>query len=909
MVSLNTIRTMTVRYVSEGAEKMRSDADAVATSQERVGQAANQTATVTEQSARRQLSAASAYDRLRQQIDETYRAQQRLERASGVIDRTFNQGLINAEERERAQAMARARFMPMAASENDNVPGRRGLSEFQRRDLMYQGGDVIASLGSGAGLGTVAFQQGPQILQGLAGGEGGLRGGLKALGESALGLVTPFNVAAAAAAAAGIAFTAAAVSAARDQDAMEKATQGLGRATGATASQLDALARANAEAGKISTGSTREVVAAYASTGQLALPVIGDLTRATAEYARLTSQEVPAAAAELARMFSDPARGADDLAAKIGGLDDRTRQLIQTQVEQGDRSAAQETLAAALKVQIDANAAATTGWAAAWNTVTGAADRAWEALKRAAGAATGLAPESAAEAAARLTARVERTDQMRKVSGLQPLGLGDSLITQRDTAALIADTERRQAEARAAEERAAAASRAAGNIARDIDPNGARLADLVKKQSDLRDALADPLARSKLADQAQTEEAYTAVTRAVDTLRDSTGKLISQEEMARRQDQLRLDAINAKTEAEKRSVAERQKAFELIGKTITPGDARGQIQRAGTLAAAAEAGKGSSSDSDSRDDFDRAVRSQEDRIRRQQQEAETYGMGAAAVARYRVEQELLTAAKRADREVTPELSAQIKGYADQAAEAAERMEDLRDKMRMNDAVRGAGRDAFGGFLRDIRQGASAADAMSNAVDRMADRLLDLAADQIFASLFGSRGSANGGLLGNLLGGGSGSGSPSLLDFFSGSFFPKFAVGGFTGPGDRLEPAGVVHRGEYVFDAAAVRRIGLAPLEAMRAGLRGYADGGYVGGWTLADVAAAGAGAANSNGGGLNVIVNEAPGGDRATVRQGKDARGNPALFVDMISRQQASDLASGRGPVASVLPGARRLRG
>ena len=58
---------------------------------------------------------------------------------------------------------------------NDNDPAgpRRGLSDYQRRDLMYQGGDVVASIGSGAGLGTVAFQQGPQILQGLAGGEGG----------------------------------------------------------------------------------------------------------------------------------------------------------------------------------------------------------------------------------------------------------------------------------------------------------------------------------------------------------------------------------------------------------------------------------------------------------------------------------------------------------------------------------------------------------------------------------------------------------------------------------------------------------------------------------------------------------------------------------------------------------------
>ena len=43
----------------------------------------------------------------------------------------------------------------------------------------------------------------------------------------------------------------------------------------------------------------------------------------------------------------------------------------------------------------------------------------------------------------------------------------------------------------------------------------------------------------------------------------------------------------------------------------------------------------------------------------------------------------------------------------------------------------------------------------------------------------------------------------------------FAEGGFTGAGGRLEPAGLVHRGEYVFDQASVRRIGLGNLEAMQ----------------------------------------------------------------------------------------------
>ncbi|HGL3961877.1 TPA: phage tail length tape measure family protein [Citrobacter koseri] len=45
----------------------------------------------------------------------------------------------------------------------------------------------------------------------------------------------------------------------------------------------------------------------------------------------------------------------------------------------------------------------------------------------------------------------------------------------------------------------------------------------------------------------------------------------------------------------------------------------------------------------------------------------------------------------------------------------------------------------------------------------------------------------------------------------------FAVGGFTGPGGKYQPAGIVHKGEYVFDQAATNRIGVSNLEALRNG--------------------------------------------------------------------------------------------
>lgn len=59
---------------------------------------------------------------------------------------------------------------------------------------------------------------------------------------------------------------------------------------------------------------------------------------------------------------------------------------------------------------------------------------------------------------------------------------------------------------------------------------------------------------------------------------------------------------------------------------------------------------------------------------------------------------------------------------------------------------------------------------------------------------------------------------------------QFAEGGYTGPGGKYQPAGIVHAGEVVWSQEDVRRVGgPARANAMRPTyqLRGYADGGLV----------------------------------------------------------------------------------
>ena len=66
---------------------------------------------------------------------------------------------------------------------------------------------------------------------------------------------------------------------------------------------------------------------------------------------------------------------------------------------------------------------------------------------------------------------------------------------------------------------------------------------------------------------------------------------------------------------------------------------------------------------------------------------------------------------------------------------------------------------------------------------------------------------------------------------------KLYTGGFTGRGPRMEPAGVVHRGEYVIPKQYVNQSSGMPdpsfLAQLQNGMRGYQMGGFVGGGGMA----------------------------------------------------------------------------
>lgn len=112
----------------------------------------------------------------------------------------------------------------------------------------------------------------------------------------------------------------------------------------------------------------------------------------------------------------------------------------------------------------------------------------------------------------------------------------------------------------------------------------------------------------------------------------------------------------------------------------------------------------------------------------------------------------------------------------------------------------------------------------------------------FSQLTSELGSFFSGLMNSLSGlfsGGGGGGSDVVgwVRAIASLFGFGFAEGGFTGAGGKHQPAGVVHKGEYVFSQDAVRSIGLGSLDNLhriasgsfmpRGPRWGYADGGLV----------------------------------------------------------------------------------
>jgi len=150
-------------------------------------------------------------------------------------------------------------------------------------------------------------------------------------------------------------------------------------------------------------------------------------------------------------------------------------------------------------------------------------------------------------------------------------------------------------------------------------------------------------------------------------------------------------------------------------------------------------------------------------IAMQQRLAAAFGKSTQEIVKQSEQQRLLNQYAADNVEMTPKLAAGIEAYADRYAKASEELRKLNEKQQQLADWANFERETFSGFFSDfgqqIRQGASAFDALKtagiNALGRIADKLMDMATRSLWNKAFEGQ---SGGLFGMLLGGLTGSNS-------------------------------------------------------------------------------------------------------------------------------------------------------
>lgn len=231
----------------------------------------------------------------------------------------------------------------------------KGESHMNRQVLGSVGVNTIQSLASGIPIQTVAMTQGTQLLTLL-------QGGSKALllyGAAATLTVGPV-----------LALAGAIVIYSASLREIERVSRLTGNAAGMTTAQIVAQADASAKAAGISSASARSIAAQYIGTGKIGGQMLGDLTKATKDWAVATSQDTDKASSDLAGMFVDPAKAAAELAQKYGMFSDAQVQVIKNYQAQGDLERAQSALLDGIKSRTQGAAESVAWYAKAWESVS-----------------------------------------------------------------------------------------------------------------------------------------------------------------------------------------------------------------------------------------------------------------------------------------------------------------------------------------------------------------------------------------------------------------------------------------------------------------------------------------------------------------------------------------------------------
>lgn len=323
-------------------------------------------------------------ERLIGQIDPTVAAYSRLDKMEQQLEAHRKAGRLPTEDYARYKTQleqARASVEKTNTAIDKNVRGfnAQGLSakalSANLRNVPAQFTDIAVSLQAGQAPLTVLLQQGGQLKDMF----GGIGPAAKALGGYVLGLINPFTVAAAAAAALALAYK-------QGSDETTAFTNALilnGNAAGTNADQLATQARSVSQSvGTV--GAAAQVLAQLAASGKIPAGSFDTIAVAALKMQEATGKAAEETVKDFEKIAKDPIKGIRELNDSMNFLTTSTYAQIEALQRAGDAAGAANLAEAAYAEALTSRANSITsnlGYVeSAWVTVKNAAKEAWDAF-------------------------------------------------------------------------------------------------------------------------------------------------------------------------------------------------------------------------------------------------------------------------------------------------------------------------------------------------------------------------------------------------------------------------------------------------------------------------------------------------------------------------------------------------
>lgn len=797
---------------------------------------------------------------------------------------------------------------------------------FATRGLPAQFTDIAVSLQAGQNPMTVFLQQGGQLKDMF----GGVGPAAKAMGGYIMGLINPFTVAASTAGIMALAYYQGSVEA----DRLRNALILTGNSAGTTSDELmDAAKRIDAIS-----GTQRQAAAALAevaNTGKFTASQIELVGLAAVQMENTTGKAVADTVAEFVKLADDPVKAAEELNKKFNFLSASTYEQIVALKEAGKSTEAAELAFSAYSNAIDQRTKEITGNLGtiekAWKAIKSGAVESWDQILNI-GRADTLKEKLAANAkeindliALGKGSGGEATRRENLLAKLQAEGnelvkqlqLEEKIAAeQAERAKLNQDSiEAQRAIAKVTEEtltneqkRNKAIKEYNDNIekVRKDDPNSALLnADKIKRDLDS--------IKEKFKDTAKKAFADDAATSYLMRLRETQATLQSQ-----------LESNTKLTQSQKELAQFEQQIADIKNKETLTAQQKSLLAEQSVIRAQLEKNVALDEELKKRNE---ALRLQSysanlaaNLAAEQQRNADklaSFGLGDKAQQRLGDRQSIERDIERAQGKALSDNLAGRTTDEEYQAQLAMLKQNLSERLAAQDEYY----IALDAKQADWTNGARS--SMQNYIDAAADMAGQT--EKLFDSAFGgmtdaltdfvTTGKADfAGLTKSILADIAKIAMQKAIAGIASSIFGGFSdggvvgysSGGYTGAGGKYEPAGIVHRGEVVWSQRDVARAGgVATVEAMRKGHKGYADGGVAGGAAYNGVPAA----AMAGAGVVHVEVNIDQSGKATTTAD------TPALsqfgselgkFVEQKYRQLLANDLKPNGQIGRTMAGGYR---